>query len=187
MLTSVATVAPDLIRSNAYVDGRWVDADSGETFPVVNPATGETLADVPRLGATETRRAIEAAERALPAWKARTAKERARILTRLATLMAAREDDLATLMVLEQGKPLAEARAEIAYALSFYEWFAEQAKRVDGAVIPSPSPDRPVRSPPAAIACSSATILSPYECSTPAPGNTCATSMRPPAFAGRKP
>ena len=102
MLTSVATVAPDLIRSNAYVDGRWVDADSGETFPVVNPATGETLAEVPRLGATETRRAIEAAERALPAWKARTAKERARILTRLATLMAAREDDLATLMVLSR-------------------------------------------------------------------------------------
>jgi succinate-semialdehyde dehydrogenase/glutarate-semialdehyde dehydrogenase len=142
MVTSVATVAPDLIRSNAYVDGRWVDADSGKTFPVLNPATGETLAEVPRLGASETRRAIEAAEHALPAWKARTAKERARILTRLATLMAAREDDLATLMVLEQGKPLAEARAEIAYALSFYEWFAEQAKRVDGVVIPSPSTDR---------------------------------------------
>ena len=142
MVTSVATVAPDLIRSNAYVDGCWVDADGGETFPVVNPATGETIVEVPRLGASETRRAVEAAERALPAWKARTAKERARILTRLATLMASREDDLATLMVLEQGKPLAEARAEIAYALSFYEWFAEQAKRVDGAVIPSPSTDR---------------------------------------------
>jgi len=142
MVTSVATVAADLIRSSAFVDGRWVDADGGETFPVVNPATGETIVEVPRLGTSETRRAIEAAERALPAWKALTAKERARILTRLATLMASREDDLATLMVLEQGKPLAEARAEIAYALSFYEWFAEQAKRVDGAVIPSPSTDR---------------------------------------------
>ena len=86
MVTSVATVAADLIRSSAFVDGRWVDADGGETFPVVNPATGETIVEVPRLGAPETRRAIEAAERALPAWKARTAKERARILTRLATV-----------------------------------------------------------------------------------------------------
>jgi succinate-semialdehyde dehydrogenase/glutarate-semialdehyde dehydrogenase len=142
IVTCVATVAADLIRSSAFVDGRWIDADTGETFPVVNPATGETIVEVPRLGVSETRRAVEAADRALPAWKARTAKERARILTRLATLMAEREDDLATLMVLEQGKPLAEARAEVAYALSFYEWFAEQAKRVDGAVIPSPSPDR---------------------------------------------
>jgi succinate-semialdehyde dehydrogenase/glutarate-semialdehyde dehydrogenase len=90
MVTSVATVAADLIRSSAFVDGRWVDADGGETFPVVNPATGETIVEVPRLGTSETRRAIEAAERALPAWKARTAKERARILTRLATLMASR-------------------------------------------------------------------------------------------------
>ena len=98
----------------------------------MNPATGETIVDVPRLGASETRRAIEAASRALPAWKARSAKERARVLTRLATLMAEREEDLATLMVLEQGKPLAEARTEVAYALSFYEWFAEEAKRLDG-------------------------------------------------------
>ena len=90
MVTSVATAAPDLIRTNAFVDGRWVGADGGETFPVVNPATGETIVEVPRLGAPETRRAIEAAERALPAWKALTAKERARILTRLATLMASR-------------------------------------------------------------------------------------------------
>ena len=97
---------------------------------------------MPRLGASETRRAIEAASRALPAWKARSAKERARVLTRLATLMAEREEDLATLMVLEQGKPLAEARTEVAYALSFYEWFAEEAKRLDGSVIPSPAPDR---------------------------------------------
>jgi len=109
----VATVAADLIRSNAYVDGRWVDADSGETFPVVNPATGETIVDVPRLGAFETRRAIEAASRALPAWKARSARERARILTRLAALMAEHEEDLGTLTVLDQARPLAEARTEI--------------------------------------------------------------------------
>ena len=112
-------MAPELLRTRAYVDGEWVDADSRVTFPVINPATGETLADVPRLGAAETRRAIEAAARALPAWRARTAKDRARVLLRLATLMAEHEEDLASLMVLEQGKPLAEARVEIRYALSF--------------------------------------------------------------------
>ena len=138
----MATVAPDLLRTQAYVDGRWIDADDGATFPVLDPATGETLADVPRLGPGETRRAIEAGARALPAWKARSARERGRVLLRLATLMGEREDDLASLMVLEQGKPLAEARAEIAYAASFYEWFAEEAKRLDGSVIPSPWSDK---------------------------------------------
>ncbi len=113
----MTVVASDLLRTQAYVDGRWVDADAGDTFPVLNPATGEMIAEVPRLGAAETRRAIEAAQRALPAWKARPAKERARLLRRLATLMAEREDELASLLVLEQGKPLAEARAEIVYAL----------------------------------------------------------------------
>ena len=138
----MATVAPDLLRTRAYVDGEWIDADDRATFPVLNPATGETVADVPRLGAAETRRAIEAAARALPEWRGRTAKERAGALRRLATLMADNEEELASLMVLEQGKPLAEARVEIGYALSFYEWFAEEAKRVDGAVIPSPAGDR---------------------------------------------
>jgi succinate-semialdehyde dehydrogenase / glutarate-semialdehyde dehydrogenase len=138
----VATVAPELLRTRAFVGGEWVGADDGRTFPVVNPATGETIADVPRLGAAETRRAIEAAAQALPAWRARTAKERARVLARLAGLMAEHEEQLARLMVLEQGKPLAEARAEIGYALSFYEWFAEEAKRLDGAVIPTPAADR---------------------------------------------
>ena len=138
----MATIAPDLLRTRAYVDGEWIEADDRATFPVLNPATGETIADVPRLGAAETRRAIEAAARALPAWRGRTAKERARVLRRLATLMADHEEELASLMVLEQGKPLAEARVEIGYALSFYEWFAEEAKRLDGAVIPSPAPDR---------------------------------------------
>ena len=131
-----------LLQRQAYVDGAWVDADSGETFPVVNPATGEVVADVPRMGAAETRRALAAAERALPAWKARTAKDRARVLRRLADLMLEHEDDLARLMVTEQGKPLAEARVEVAYAASFYEWFGEEAKRVYGDTIPSPWPDK---------------------------------------------
>ena len=138
----MATIAPDLLRTRAFVDGQWIEADDGATFPVSDPATGETLADVPRLGAPETRRAIEAAHRALPAWRARSAKDRGAVLKRLAALAADREDELARLMVLEQGKPLAEARAEVAYALSFYEWFAEEAKRVDGSVIPSPWPDK---------------------------------------------
>jgi len=132
----------DLLRTQAYVDGAWVDADSGETFPVIDPATGETIAEVPRMGAAETRRAIEAAQRALPAWKHRTAKERARILRRLSDLMLDRSDELAALLVREQGKPLAEAKLEIAYAASFYEWFAEEAKRLDGSVIPQPLSDR---------------------------------------------
>ena len=124
------------------MDGSWADADSGHTFPVVNPATGETLAEVPRMGSDETQRALAAAERALPDWKARTAKDRARILRRLADLMLEREDDLARLMVLEQGKPLAEARVEVAYAASFYEWFGEEAKRVYGDTIPTPWPGK---------------------------------------------
>ena len=99
----MTVLATDLLRRQAYVDGRWVDADSGETFPVLNPATGETIAEVPRLGAAETRRAIEAAQRALPAWKSRTAKDRANVLRRLAALMSERSEELATLMVTEQG------------------------------------------------------------------------------------
>jgi len=138
-MTSLAT---DLLRDKAYVDGTWADADSGATFPVVDPATGVTIAEVPRMGAAETRRAIEAAERALPAWKHKTAKDRARILRRLADLMMERSDDLAALLVREQGKPLIEAKAEIGYAASFYEWFAEEAKRLDGRVIPQSLPDR---------------------------------------------
>jgi succinate-semialdehyde dehydrogenase/glutarate-semialdehyde dehydrogenase len=138
----VAIIAPDLLRTRAYVDGEWIDADGRATFPVSNPATGETIADVPRLGAGETRRAIEAAARALPEWRARTAKDRAGVLLRLATLMGEHEEELASLMVLEQGKPLAEARTEIRYALSFYEWFAEEAKRLDGTIVPTPATDR---------------------------------------------
>jgi succinate-semialdehyde dehydrogenase/glutarate-semialdehyde dehydrogenase len=138
----MATVVGDLVRRKAFVGGRWLDADSGETFPVFNPATGETVAEVPRLGAAETRRAIEAAQLALPAWKNAPARERARVLRRLADLMTERADDLAALLVTEQGKPLAEAKTEIAYAASFYEWFGEEAKRLDGTTIPTPWPDR---------------------------------------------
>ncbi len=137
-----ARIAPELLRSQAYVDGAWVDADSGETFPVVDPASGETIVEVPRLGAAETRRAIEAAARAFPAWSGLLAKDRARILRRFAELMADHREDLSVLMTLEQGKPLAESRAEIDYAASFLEWFAEEAKRVYGDTIPAPLPDR---------------------------------------------
>jgi succinate-semialdehyde dehydrogenase / glutarate-semialdehyde dehydrogenase len=140
----VSVVASDLLRRQAYVGGEWMDADAGATFPVLNPATGQTIAEVPRMGAAETARALEAADRALPVWRARTAKDRALLLRRLADLMLERLDDLAELLVLEQGKPLAEARAEVAYAASFYEWFGEEGKRVYGDTIPPPTPDRRV-------------------------------------------
>jgi succinate-semialdehyde dehydrogenase/glutarate-semialdehyde dehydrogenase len=138
----VTAVELPLLRRQGYVDGQWSDADSGATFPVLDPATGETVAEVPRMGTSETRRAIAAAERALPEWKHRPAKERARILRRLADLMVENAEDLATLMVTEQGKPLAEARTEVAYAASFYEWFGEEAKRVYGDTIPTPWRDK---------------------------------------------
>jgi succinate-semialdehyde dehydrogenase/glutarate-semialdehyde dehydrogenase len=131
-----------LFRQQAYVDGAWADADSGQTLNVSNPATGENLGTVPKMGKAETRRAIEAADRALPAWRALTAKERAAKLRRWYELMLEHQDDLGRLMTLEQGKPLAEAKGEIAYAASFLEWFAEEAKRVYGDVIPGHQPDK---------------------------------------------
>jgi succinate-semialdehyde dehydrogenase/glutarate-semialdehyde dehydrogenase len=134
--------ATDLLLHQAHIDGEWVDADAGATFPVVNPATQEVVAEVPRMGAAETRRAIEAAQRALPAWKGMLAKERARILRRWADLMIEHQDDLAALLTTEQGKPLAESRVEIAYAASFLEWFGEEAKRVYGDTIPTYMQDR---------------------------------------------
>ncbi|KPV00247.1 succinate-semialdehyde dehydrogenase [Variovorax paradoxus] len=126
---------PDLLRGAGLIDGQWVAADDGATFAVNDPATGRHLADVPRMGRAETERAIAGAAAALPAWRARTAPDRARVLRRWAELMLAHQDDLGRLMTLEQGKPLAEARGEIAYAASFIEWFAEEAKRVDGEVL----------------------------------------------------
>jgi succinate-semialdehyde dehydrogenase / glutarate-semialdehyde dehydrogenase len=119
-----------------------VASDSGETFPVENPATGETIANVPRMGAAETRRAIARAEEALPAWRSLLAKDRARILRRWADLMLDNEDGLARLLTTEQGKPLAESRLEIAYAASFYEWFGEEGKRIYGDTIPTYAADR---------------------------------------------
>ena len=131
-----------LFRQQAYIDGAWVDADSGQTIAVNNPASGEILGTVPKLGGAETRRAIEAANRALPAWRALTAKERAQKLRRWFELLMENQADLARLMTLEQGKPLAEAKGEIAYAASFIEWFAEEAKRVYGDTIPGHQADK---------------------------------------------
>jgi succinate-semialdehyde dehydrogenase/glutarate-semialdehyde dehydrogenase len=133
---------PELLRTRAFIDGEWVTAASGATHEVKNPATGEVLGTVPVMGAAETRQAIEAASTALPAWAARTAKERAATLRRWYELLMANQEDLATLMTAEQGKPLAEAQGEIAYAASFIEWFAEEGKRLYGDLIPGHQSDK---------------------------------------------
>ena len=127
---------PTLFRQANCIDGKWVQADSGQTIVVKNPATGEAIGEVPALGAAETRRAIEAAHRAQAAWRAMLAKDRAAILRKLNDLMLANADDLAVIMTAEQGKPLAESKGEIAYAASFIEWFAEEGKRIYGDTIP---------------------------------------------------
>ena len=133
---------PELLRTRAFIGGEWLNARDGATHPVTNPATHEVLGTVPVMGAAETRRAIEAAQAAFPAWAARTAKERAVLLRRWYELLMANQDDLATLMTAEQGKPLAESKGEIAYAASFIEWFAEEGKRLYGDVIPGHQPDK---------------------------------------------
>jgi succinate-semialdehyde dehydrogenase / glutarate-semialdehyde dehydrogenase len=130
-----------LFRQQCYIDGEWIDADGGETIPVTNPANGKTIGSVPKMGTAETRRAIEAANRAYPAWRAKPAKERSAILRKWFDLMMANQEDLAVLMTTEQGKPLAEAKGEVAYAASFIEWFAEEGKRVYGDTIPAPNTD----------------------------------------------
>ncbi|WP_339710837.1 NADP-dependent succinate-semialdehyde dehydrogenase [uncultured Sphingosinicella sp.] len=131
-----------LLREACYIDGEWVKADSGETIEVTNPATGEVLGTVPNCGAAETKRAVEAANRAWPAWRAKTAKERAVILRRWYELIMANQEELARLLTLEQGKSLAEARGEIAYGAAFIEWFAEEGKRLYGDVIPGHMADK---------------------------------------------
>lgn len=131
-----------LFRQQCYIDGAWVDADDKATLPVYNPADGQQIGTVPKMGKAETRRAIETAGAAFPAWRAKTAKERASILRKWYELMLANQEDLAILMTVEQGKPLTESRGEIAYGASFIEWFAEEAKRVYGDTIPSQAPDR---------------------------------------------
>jgi succinate-semialdehyde dehydrogenase/glutarate-semialdehyde dehydrogenase len=133
---------PSLFRQQAYVDGAWVDADGGGTVDVDDPATGRKIGTVPDMGAAETRRAIEAANRAWPEWRAKTGKERAAILRRWFDLMMANQDDLGAIMTAEQGKPWAEAKGEIAYGASFVEWFAEEAKRVYGDIIPNHAPGK---------------------------------------------
>jgi succinate-semialdehyde dehydrogenase/glutarate-semialdehyde dehydrogenase len=144
MAQMVTKPAQELLLDKAYVGGTWIEADSGETFPVVDPATGQELARVPRMGAAETRRAIDAARAAYPGWRKTLAKERARILRLWADLMLERRDDLALLLTSEQGKPLGESRMEIEYAASFLEWFGEEAKRVYGDTIPTYMQDRRV-------------------------------------------
>src|SRR5581483_7273488 len=130
----------DLLRQQCFVDGAWTA--SAATIAVRNPADGSIIATVPKLGTAETRRAIEAAQRAFPAWRAKTGKERSQLLRRWNDLILANQDDLAYLMTLEQGKPLAESRGEVVYAAAFVEWFAEEAKRVYGDVIPTTVPGR---------------------------------------------
>ncbi|WP_010626964.1 aldehyde dehydrogenase family protein, partial [Halomonas sp. KM-1] len=133
---------PALFRQHAYIDGSWVDASDEAVIEVIDPASDTRLGSVPRLPQAQVREAIEAADLALPEWKARTAKERAAILRRWYELCMAHQEDLARILTLEQGKPLAEARGEIAYGSAFIEWFAEEAKRVYGDVIPAHARDR---------------------------------------------
>ncbi|MFP6851046.1 MAG: NAD-dependent succinate-semialdehyde dehydrogenase [Pseudomonas sp.] len=132
----------NLLREQAYIDGQWIEADNHARFSVTNPANGELIAEVASLGQVETARAIAAAKAALPAWQAKTAKERSTILRNWFNLIMANQEDLATLLSWEQGKPMAESRGEIAYGASFIEWFAEEAKRVYGDVIPHDKPGR---------------------------------------------
>ena len=133
---------PGLLRQQAYINGQWCEADNGARTEILNPATGEPIGSVPNLGRAETRRAIEAAQAAQPAWRALTAKARAQRLRNWFELIMANQEDLARIMTAEQGKPLAEARGEIAYAASFIEWFAEEAKRAYGDVIPAHAADK---------------------------------------------
>jgi succinate-semialdehyde dehydrogenase/glutarate-semialdehyde dehydrogenase len=131
-----------LFRQQCFTDGAWLDADRAETIAIRNPATGEALGTVPKMGGAETRRAIDAANAALPAWRAKTAAERGKLLRRWHELMLANQDDLALIMTSEQGKPLSEAKGEIAYAAAYLEWFAEEGRRAYGEIIPTNGADR---------------------------------------------
>lgn len=145
-----------LLKDQAYIDGAWVNSDSGEKVAVINPANGEALVSVARCGTAETKRAIAAAETAMVQWRNKTAKERAALLRNWFTLVMENQEDLAQILTAEQGKPLAEARGEIAYGASYIEWFAEEAKRVYGDTIPQPSNDKRVvciKQPVGVVAC----------------------------------
>ena len=138
----IALKDPKLLRTRAYIHGEWVEADDGARLPVLNPATGEALVEIASVGAAETRRAIDAAREAMGAWSGLSAKQRAQTLRRWHDLVMQHREDLAQVMTAEQGKPLAEARAEVAYGAAYIEWFGEEAKRVNGDVIPGPAPDK---------------------------------------------
>lgn len=142
MKTALPLRDPDLLRQRCFIGGEWRDADAGGTCDVHNPATGALLGTVPDMGETDTRRAIDAAHDAFPAWSKTTAKERAQVLRRLHGLMLEHQEDLAVLMTAEQGKPLAESRGEITYSASYIEWFGEEAKRMYGDTIPGPAADK---------------------------------------------
>ncbi len=156
IVTGVQLSDAKLFRQSCYIDGGWVNAASGATVAVDNPATGEIVGTVPKLGAAETRSAIEAANRAFPDWRKKTAKERAAALRRWYDLMIANQEDLARLMTIEQGKPLVESRGEVVYAAAFLEWFGEEAKRVYGDTIPGHQPDKRIvviKQPIGVVAC----------------------------------
>ena len=142
MAASLELKDPTLFREACYIDGKWLAADSNQTIEVTNPASGEVLGTIPKMGADETRRAIDAANAAYPAWRAKTAKERASILRKWFDLMMENQEDLARMMTAEQGKPFKESMGEIVYAASFIEWFAEEGKRVYGDTIPQHAPGK---------------------------------------------
>ena len=145
-----------LLRTQAFINGEWVDADNGETLPVTNPANGDVIAEVAKCGTAETRRAIEAAEAAQVSWRQASAKERSALLRKWFTLMMEAQEDLAQILTAEQGKPLAESRGEIAYGANYIEWFSEEAKRVYGDTIPGPSKDKRIvciKQPVGVVAC----------------------------------
>jgi succinate-semialdehyde dehydrogenase/glutarate-semialdehyde dehydrogenase len=140
--SAIALKDPSLLRQQCYVDGKWIDADDGGSMPVVDPATGMPVGTAPVMHAAETRRAIDAANRALPAWRSKTARERSAILRKWQDLMLANVEDLALILTTEQGKPLSEAKGEVTIGAAYVEWFAEEAKRVYGDVIPTIANDR---------------------------------------------
>jgi succinate-semialdehyde dehydrogenase/glutarate-semialdehyde dehydrogenase len=147
---------PSLFRQACYIDGKWIEPTAGQVIHVDNPATGEIIGQVPKMGTAQVRQAIDAAARAFPAWRKRTAKDRAAVLRRWFDLVMANQEDLAQLMTLEQGKVLTESRGEIAYAASFIEWFGEEAKRVYGDTIPAPQTDKRIvviKEPVGVVAC----------------------------------
>ncbi len=153
---SIQITDPVLVKTQAYINGQWVDADNGATLAVTNPANGKLIAEVAKCGTAETRRAIEAAGAALPAWRQKTAKERCAYLRKWFNLMMEAQEDLAIIMTTEQGKPLAESRGEVAYGASYIEWFSEEGKRIYGDTIPQPSNDKRIvciKQPIGVVAC----------------------------------